>query len=169
MAPSVREPKVKVIRTASILLVGSVLVTVPVFTAVAVEAVHAGQISPTRALLAAVAERYGGPEMKLAVVLTGAALLLLAAKLAFIGCYNVFQAIGEHGYLPAAIARAQSPGQPPRGAVVVITLGAFLLVLGAARPAADPGPAVRLRPAGLVHHHLDQPGRTCAGARSAGG
>jgi amino acid transporter/nucleotide-binding universal stress UspA family protein len=131
MAPSVREPKVKVIRTASILLVGSVLVTVPVFTAVAVEAVHAGQIRPGGALLAAVAERFGGQEMKLAVVLTGAALLLLAAKLAFIGCYNVFQAIGEHGYLPAAIARAQSPGQPPRGAVVVITLGAFLLVLGA--------------------------------------
>ena len=131
LAPSVREPKVKVIRTASALLVGSVLVTVPVFTAVAVEAVHAGQISPGGALLAAVAERYGGPQMKLAVVLTGAALLLLAAKLAFIGCYNVFQAIGEHGYLPAAVARAQSPGQPPRGAVVVITLGAFLLVLGA--------------------------------------
>ena len=30
---------------------------------------------------------------------------------------------------PAAVARAQAPGQPPRGAVVVITAGALLLVL----------------------------------------
>ena len=113
--PAVREPRRKVIRTASVLLVGSVLVTVPVFTAVAVEAVSAGKISPNSALLAEVALRYGGPQMRLAVVLTGALLLLLAAKLAFIGCYNVFQAIGEHGYLPAAVGRAQSPGPAAAG------------------------------------------------------
>jgi amino acid transporter len=130
LAPAVREPRRKVIRTASALLVGSVLITVPVFTTVTIEAVNAGKIDPKGALLAEVAARFGGYEMKLAVVLTGAALLLLAAKLAFIGCYNVFQAIGEYGYLPAAVARAQSPGSPPRGAVLVITVGAFLLVLG---------------------------------------
>jgi amino acid transporter/nucleotide-binding universal stress UspA family protein len=131
LAPAVREPKRRVIRIASALLVGSVLVTVPVFTAVAVEAVNAGKLSPDGALLADVAGRFGGPTMKLAVVLTAVVLLLLAAKLAFIGCYNVFQAIGEHGYLPAAVARAQKAGQPPRGAVVVITLCALALVWGA--------------------------------------
>jgi amino acid transporter/nucleotide-binding universal stress UspA family protein len=130
LAPAVREPRRKVIRTASVLLVGSVLVTVPVFTTVTVEAVAAGKISPNSALLAEVALRYGGTQMRLAVVLTGAILLLLAAKLAFIGCYNVFQAIGQHGYLPAFVGRAQSPGQPPRGAVILITLCAILLVLG---------------------------------------
>jgi amino acid transporter len=130
LAPAVRDPRRKVIRTAGALLVGSVLVTVPVFTAVAVEAVSAGKISPNGALLAEVAMRYGGRDMRLAVVLTGALLLLLAAKLAFIGCYNVFQAIGQYGYLPAAVGRAQSPGQPPRGAVAVITVCALLLVLG---------------------------------------
>ena len=129
LAPAMREPRRQVIRTTSALLVGSVLITVPVFTTVAVEAVNAGKIDPSSALLAEVAARFGGPGMKLIVVLTGAALLLLAAKLAFIGCYNVFQAIGEHGYLPAVVARAQSPGQPPRGAVLVITVGAFILVL----------------------------------------
>jgi nucleotide-binding universal stress UspA family protein len=105
-------------------------VTVPVFTAVAVEAVSAGKIPLNSALLAELALRHGGPTMRWAVVLTGTSLLLLAAKLAFIGCYNVFQAIGMHGYLPAAVGRAQSPGQPPRGAVIVITLSAILLVLG---------------------------------------
>ncbi len=130
LAPAVREPRRKVIRKAGVLLVASVLVTVPVFTAVAVEALTAGQISPRAALLAEVALRYGGPGMRLAVVLTGASLLLLGAKLAFIGCYNVFQAIGQYGYLPAAVARAQSPGQPPRGAVIVITICSLGLVLG---------------------------------------
>ena len=48
--------------------------------------------------------------MQIAVVLTATTLLLLAAKVAFIGCYNVFQALGEHGYLPAAIARASRRG-----------------------------------------------------------
>jgi nucleotide-binding universal stress UspA family protein len=81
-------------------------------------------------MLAAIAEHFGGPGLKIAVVLSGATLLLLAAKVAFIGCYNVFQAIGEHGYLPEAVARAQSPGEAPRGAVVVITLSAIGLVLG---------------------------------------
>ena len=128
LAPSVREPRRRVIRIASVLLVASVLVTVPVFTTVAVEAVSAGKISPTGALLAEVALRYGGHAMQVTVVLTGVVLLLIAAKLAFIGCYNVFQAIGEHGYLPAAIGRADSPGQPPRGAVIVITMGALGLV-----------------------------------------
>jgi amino acid transporter/nucleotide-binding universal stress UspA family protein len=131
LAPSVREPRRKVIRTASALLVGSVLVTVPVFTTVAIEAVSAGKIAPGSALLAEVALRYGGQSMQLAVVGTGVVLLLVAAKLAFIGCYNVFAAIGEHGYLPAIVARTSSPGQPPRGAVVVITLSALALVAGA--------------------------------------
>lgn len=129
LAPAVREPRRKVIRTASALVVGSVLITVPVFTAVAVEAASAGQISPRGgALLADVALKYGGREMQLWVAITGASLLLLAAKLAFIGCYNVFQALGVHGYLPAIIARSQAPGAPPRGAVIVITLAALLLV-----------------------------------------
>jgi amino acid transporter len=130
LAPAVREPRKRVIRIASALLVGSVLITVPVFTTVAVEAVSAGKIAPSGALLAEVALRYGGKEMQWTVVLTGVVLLLVAAKLAFIGCYNVFAAVGEHGYLPAAVARADSPGQPPRGAVAVITLGAMLLIVG---------------------------------------
>jgi amino acid transporter/nucleotide-binding universal stress UspA family protein len=130
LAPAVREPRKRVIRTAGVLMIASVLVTVPVFTTVAVEAVSAGKISPTGALLAEVALRYGGQSMQVTVVIAGVVLLLIAAKLAFIGCYNVFQAIGEHGYLPAVVARADSPGQPPRGAVVVITLGALALVAG---------------------------------------
>ncbi len=131
LAPSVREPRRRVIRIATALLIGSVLITVPVFTAVAVEAASATHIPSQGALLAAVAASYGGRTLQVAVAATGSVLLLLAAKVAFVGCFNVFAAIGEHGYLPAAIAKSQSQSGPPRGAVVVVTLGALALVLGA--------------------------------------
>jgi amino acid transporter/nucleotide-binding universal stress UspA family protein len=130
LAPALREPRSKTIRTATILVVGSVLITVPVFTAVAVEAATARHIEAQSALLAAVALDYGGRNLQLAVGITGALLLLLAAKVAFIGCYNVFQAIGEIGYLPAAIAKSHVHEEAPRGAVFVVTLGALALVLG---------------------------------------
>jgi amino acid transporter/nucleotide-binding universal stress UspA family protein len=129
-APALREPRAKVIRTTTILVVASVAVTVPVFTAVAVEAATARHIGAHSALLAAVALDYGGRNLQLAVGITGALLLLLAAKVAFIGCYNVFQAIGEIGYLPAAIAKSHAREEAPRGAVFVVTLGALVLVLG---------------------------------------
>ena len=128
-APALREPRTRTIRITTILLVGSVLVTVPVFTAVTVEAAVAKQIAPNGALLAAVALDYGGRELQLAVGITGAVLLLLAAKVAFLGCYNVFTAIGEHGYLPAAIAGAHVREEAPRGAALVVTLAALVLIV----------------------------------------
>jgi amino acid transporter len=129
VAPALREPRSKVIRTATILVVASVLVTVPVFTAVAVEAATARHIEAQSALLAAVALDFGGRHLQLAVAITGAMLLLLAAKVAFIGCYNVFQAIGEIGYLPAAVAKSHVHEDAPRGAVIAVTGGALILVV----------------------------------------
>jgi amino acid transporter/nucleotide-binding universal stress UspA family protein len=130
LAPALREPRQRVIRVTTALVVGSVLVTVPVFTAVAVEAATASRIAPQGALLAAVALDYGGRHLQLAVCVTGAVLLLLAAKVAFLGCYNVFQAIGELGYLPAAVAKSHVREEAPRGAVITVTVGALALVLG---------------------------------------
>ncbi len=129
LAPALREPRRKVIGVTTALLIGSVLVTVPVFTAVAVEAATAGHLGQTQALLAEVALKYGGRNLQIAVTVTGSILLLLAAKVAFLGCYNVFQAIGEHGYLPAAVAKSHTHEEAPRGAVLVVTLGALLLVV----------------------------------------
>lgn len=130
LAPALREPRQKVIRTTTIIVICSVLVTVPVFTAVAVEAARAHHIEAQSALLAAVALDYGGRQLQLAVGITGAVLLLLAAKVAFLGCYNVFQALGELGYLPAAVAKSRVHEEAPRGAVIAVTMGALVLVLG---------------------------------------
>lgn len=127
MAPALREPRRRVVRTATALLVGSVLVTIPVLTGVAVQA--AGEGGGTQALLARVAFQMGGRSLQIVVVVSAALLLLLAAKVAFSGCFSVFQAIGEHGYLPAAIAQTASSEKPPLGAVVVTTAGALVLIL----------------------------------------
>jgi amino acid transporter/nucleotide-binding universal stress UspA family protein len=132
IAPALREPRQRVIRVTTVLLVASVLITVPVLTAVAVEAATAHRIGAQGALLAAVARDYGGAHLALAVVATGVVLLLLAAKVAFLGCYNVFQAIGELGYLPAAVAKSHLHEDAPRGAAVVVTVAALALALGTA-------------------------------------
>ena len=129
LAPAVREPRQKVIRIAAALVVGSVLFTVPLFTALAVEAARTSRIAPQGALLAPVALKYGGPGLLTALSITGAGLLLVAANLAFIGCYNVFKAVSEHGYLPAAISSRSRRYGTPRGAIIAITASAVVIII----------------------------------------
>jgi amino acid transporter len=129
LAPALREPRRRVIRIVAALVVVSLVVTVPVFTLIAVEGAQASRIGPHPALLAAVAQAYGGRWLLVAVSLTGAGFLLVGANVAFIGCYNVFKAVGELGYLPAAMAARHKRFGTPRGAIVVITLATVLLVV----------------------------------------
>jgi len=129
LAPAVREPRQKVIRIAASLVVGSVLFTVPLFTALAVEAARTSHIAPQGALLAPVALKYGGVGMLTALALTGAGLLFVAANLAFIGCYNVFKTVGEHGYLPAILSRRNRRYGTPRGAIIAITAAAIIILV----------------------------------------
>ncbi|HET6147569.1 MAG TPA: universal stress protein [Polyangia bacterium] len=129
LAPAVREPRQRVIRIAAALVVGSVLITVPLFTALAVEAANTSKIAPQGALLAPVALKYGGRGLLTALALTGAGLLFIAANVSFIGCYNVFKAVSEHGYLPAAMTKRNRRYGTPRGAIIAITIAAIVIVV----------------------------------------
>ncbi|MEA2696466.1 MAG: hypothetical protein QOI66_737 [Myxococcales bacterium] len=129
LAPAVREPRRRVIRITATLLIVSLLLTVPPLTTLAIHAAQAGAIAPQAALLAPVALKYGGMGLLVAVAFSGAGLLLVAANVAFIGCYNVFKTVSEHGYLPALIAQRNKRYGTPRGAIVVITFAALVLVL----------------------------------------
>ena len=100
-----------------------------------VEAAQASGIGPQPALLAAVALAYGGRPLLVALSLTGAGFLLVGANVAFIGCYNVFKAVGELGYLPAAMAARHKRFGTPRVAIVVITAATVLLVITTRRRA----------------------------------
>jgi amino acid transporter len=129
LAPALREPRRRVLRIVAVLVVVSLVVTVPMFTVIAVEAAQASGIGPHPALLAAVAQAYGGRALLIAVSLTGAGFLLVGANVAFIGCYNVFKAVGELGYLPAALAARHKRYGTPRVAIIVITVATVLLVV----------------------------------------
>jgi amino acid transporter len=129
LAPALREPRRRVLRIVAVLIVVSLVVTVPVFTVIAIEAAQTRFIGPHPALLAVVAQAYGGRWLLLAVSVTGAGFLLVGANVAFIGCYNVFKAVGELGYLPAAIAARHKRFGTPRGAIIVITAATVLLVV----------------------------------------
>jgi len=129
LAPALREPRRRGIRIVAVLVVVSLVVTVPMFTVVAIEGAQASWIGPQPALLAAVAQAYGGRALLVAVSLTGAGFLLVGANVAFIGCYNVFKAVGELGYLPAAMAARHKRFGTPRVAIVLITVVTVLLVI----------------------------------------
>ncbi len=129
LAPALREPRRKVTKIVSAMVVISLLVTVPIFTVITVEAARVSQIVPQPALVAVVAEMFGGRSLLVMMSLTAAAFLLVAANVAFIGCYNVFKTVGELGYLPAILATRNKRFGTPRGAVAVITAAAVVLVI----------------------------------------
>src|SRR4029078_724071 len=84
---------------------------------------------PQPAWVAQLARAYGGRGLLIALSLTGAGFLLVGANVAFIGCYNVFKAVGELGYLPAAMAMRHKRFGTPRVAIVAITVASVLLVI----------------------------------------
>jgi amino acid transporter len=129
LAPALREPRRRVIRWVAVLVVVSLVVTVPAFTTITIEGAKAAHIAAAPALLAVVAEAYGGRTLMVMLSLSGAAFLLVAANVAFIGCFNVFKAVGELGYLPAVVAARNNRFGTPRAAVVAITAATALLVI----------------------------------------
>jgi amino acid transporter len=129
LSPALREPRRRVIRVVAVLIGVTLVVTVPLFTVIVIEAAQASHVGAHPALLAAVAQVYGGRALLVAVSLTGAGFLLVGANVAFIGCYNIFKAVGEIGYLPAAMAARHKRYGTPRVAIVVITIATVLLVI----------------------------------------
>ena len=168
-APALREPRRRVLRIVAVLVVVSLVITAPVFTVIGVEAAQASGIGPHPALLADVALAYGGRPLLVALSLTGAGFLLVGANVAFIGCYNVFKAVGELGYLPAAMAARHKRFGTPRVAIVVITAATVLLVITTGGEMFPPGQGVRVRAARVVRDHVDQPAGDPRGARSGAG
>jgi amino acid transporter len=129
LAPALREPRRRIIVIVAGMVVISLVGTVPAFTAIVIEGAKAAHVENQPALLAAVAQAYGGRTLLVLLSLSGAGFLLVAANVAFIGCYNVFKAVGELGYLPAAMAARNKRFGTPRGAIIVITASAILLVV----------------------------------------
>jgi amino acid transporter/nucleotide-binding universal stress UspA family protein len=123
LSPAMQNPIARTARKGMRIVVGTMIVTSPVLTLLAVALLPDGlkQLSSER-FISEIGGLYGGLPVRLAVVFTGSALLLLASNTAIIGCYHVFLSLAEKGFLPSAIAHRNRTFGTPQIAILVATL-----------------------------------------------
>jgi amino acid transporter len=121
LSPAMREPRQKVASVAMGLVVLAVLITSPLLTAFSTVLPQVNKHESERFIseLAGTVSRTGF--LKIAVVLSASALLVLAANTAIIGCYHVFLALAKQGFLPAAVSKRHKRLGTPTVAIAVAT------------------------------------------------
>ncbi|MBL8863835.1 MAG: universal stress protein [Planctomycetes bacterium] len=129
LSPAMRTPLAKTAGKGMKLVVITMLVTSPVLTLLAVALLPAElKLLNSERFISEIGGLYGGWPMKLAVVVTGSALLLLAANTAIIGCYHVFLSLAEKGFMPSTIAARNRYFGTPQIAILVATLVPILVI-----------------------------------------
>ncbi len=104
-------------------VVGTVLLTSPVLTLFSVALLpYATKVHDSERFISELGFLHGGLPIKIAVVSSAAALLLLAANTAIIGSYHVFLALSDHNYMPAAIAARNRRYKTPHVAILTATI-----------------------------------------------
>jgi len=123
LSPAMRSPIKETARKGMKLVVGSMLLTSPMLTllAIALLPTELKELNSER-FISEIGNLYGGFPLKLAVVLTGSSLLLFASNTAIIGCYHVFLSLAEKGFMPSAIASRNRYFGTPQIAILVATL-----------------------------------------------
>ncbi len=128
LSPAMEEPRSKVARRAMILVVLSVLVTVPLLTAFSIALLQAQKVNPDR-FVSELGFIYGGIPLQLAVVVTAGSLLLFASNTAIIGAYHVFVALARKGYMPARVAALNRKFGTPHTAIGIAVLVPLAIVV----------------------------------------
>jgi len=123
LSPAMRTPLRATAGRGMKLVVGSMLLTAPMLTllAIALLPTELKALNSER-FISEIGSLYGGLPLKIAVVLTGSSLLLLASNTAIIGCYHVFLSLAERGFMPSAIAARNQRFGTPQVAILVATL-----------------------------------------------
>ncbi len=129
LTPAMRTPLRLTAGKGMKLVVGSMLVTSPVLTLLAIALLPVGlkELSSER-FISEIGGMYGGLPLKAAVVLTGSSLLLFASNTAIIGCYHVFLSLAEKGFMPSAIASRNRYFGTPQIAILVATLIPIVII-----------------------------------------
>jgi amino acid transporter len=110
-------------------VVYTMMVTSPVLTLFCIALLpHEAKLEHSEGLMSELGGAFGGPLVKLSVVITGSSLLVLAANTAIIGCYHVFLALTERGFMPSAIATRNRLFGTPQIAILVATLIPILVI-----------------------------------------
>jgi amino acid transporter len=110
-------------------VVYTMLVTAPILTLFCIALLpHGVKIEHHEELMSELGGTFGGPLVKLSVVISASSLLLLAANTAIIGCYHVFLALTDRGFMPSAIAQRNRFFGTPQIAILVATLVPVLVI-----------------------------------------
>ena len=132
LSPAMRLPILGTARRGMRYVVLTMLATSPFLTLFAIALLSPeAKNAESEKLISELGVQFGGKWLKLAVVLTGSSLLLLAANTAIIGCYHVFLALAERGFLPSAVAVRNRRFGTPQIAILIATLVPILVILGA--------------------------------------
>lgn len=129
LSPAMRTPLRDTARKGMKLVVGSMLLTSPLLTllAIALLPVELKALNSER-FISEIGSLYGGLPLKIAIVLTGSSLLLLASNTAIIGCYHVFLSLAEKGFMPTAIAARNRKFGTPQLAILVATVVPVVII-----------------------------------------
>lgn len=73
--------------------------------------------------------QYGGPLMKIAVVITASILLLFASNTAIIGAYHVFMALSRQNFLPKAMQKHNKKFGTPHWAILLAIVAPIIIVI----------------------------------------
>lgn len=73
--------------------------------------------------------QYGGPLMKIAVVITASILLLFASNTAIIGAYHVFMALSRQNFLPRVMQKHNKKFGTPHWAILLAIVAPIIIVI----------------------------------------
>ena len=132
LSPAMRLPILGTAKRGMWYVVGTIVITSPILTLLSISLlspeVKGDHLSSDR-FISELALLSGGWPLQIAVVATGASLLLFASNTAIIGAYHVFLALVEQGYMPAQIAARNRRFHTPHVAVLVATVLPILVIL----------------------------------------
>jgi amino acid transporter len=130
LSPAMRFPIKETARKGMRYVVLTMIATAPLLTLFSVALLDAEtKLLEKERLISEVGGAFGGQWVKIAVVLTGSSLLLFAANTAIIGCYHVFVALSESGFMPSAVSRRNRRFETPQVAILVATIIPVLVIL----------------------------------------
>lgn len=130
LSPAMKEPLKETARKGMRLVVITMLISAPILTTLAIGILPAAvKAANSEHFISELGGTFGGLPLKLAVVIAGSSLLLLAANTAIIGSYHVFLALTANGFMPSTVARRNRTFETPQIAIVIATFVPILVIL----------------------------------------
>jgi nucleotide-binding universal stress UspA family protein len=122
LSPAMKLPIAVTAKRGMRYVIVTMLATSPILTMLAIGLLtpEVKAADPNR-FISELAGAFGGGVLKLAVVVSGSALLLLASNTAIIGSYHVFLALTENGFMPSGLAKRNTFFGTPQMAIMVAT------------------------------------------------